>query len=71
MRTYDPNRGFICPVCGRNELVPSTLIMQGNYGSKHDTERVMVKLCADCFDGLYTIIQSKLPEEAIELEFTL
>jgi len=46
--------------------------MQGNYGSQeHDTERATVKLCGDCYDLLYTIIQNNLPTGAIETDFTL
>jgi len=66
-------QSFVCPRCGeRSNLPPSILTMQGNYGSQeHDTERATVKLCGDCYDLLYTIIQSNLPTGAIETEFTL
>ena len=64
---------FICPCCGdNNELAPSVLTLQGNYGSReHDTERATIKLCGGCFDKLYAIIQSNLPDEAIMVDFTL
>lgn len=73
MDTKTQNSNFVCPCCGRgNALPPSVLIMQGNYSSaEHDTERATIKLCGDCFDRLYVIIQSNLPTEAIEIEFTL
>ena len=66
-------QSFVCPRCGeRSDLPPSKLTMQGNYGSReHDTERATVKLCGDCYDLLYTIIQSNLPTEAIKTEITL
>lgn len=66
-------QSFVCPWCGKgSDLPPSILTMQGNYGSReHDTERATVKLCGDCFDRLYAIIQSNLPAGAIEIEFTL
>lgn len=67
------NFNFVCPCCGRDtDLPPSVLTLHGNYGSReHDTEWATVKLCGDCFDRLYAIIQSNLPAGAIETEFTL
>lgn len=67
------NEDFICSCCQQVMLFPpSILIMQGNYGSiQHDTERAIVKLCGECFDSLYEIIQSRLPAGAIEPEFIL
>lgn len=67
------NMNFICPACGQADgLPPSVLIMQGNYGSReHDTERATIKLCGGCFDKLYAVIQSNLPEDAIEIDFFL
>lgn len=67
------NYNFVCPCCGRDtDLPPSVLTLHGNYGSaEHDTERTTIKLCGDCFDRLYAIIQSNLPTRAIEIEFTL
>lgn len=64
---------FVCPCCGEgNELPPSVLIMQGNYGSaEHDTERATIKLCGSCYDLLYATIRNALPAGAIETEFTL
>lgn len=65
-------QSFICPRCGGGGLSPSLLTMHGNYGSReHDTERATVKLCGDCYDWLYTIIQSNLPIGAIEIDFSL
>lgn len=68
-----PKQSFICPVCGQADgLPPSVLIMQGNYGSReHDTERATVNLCGGCFDRLYAVIRSNLPDEAIETEYIL
>lgn len=64
---------FICPVCGQADgLPPSVLTMQGNYGSReHDTERATVNLCGSCFDRLYAVIRSNLPDRAIVTEFIL
>ena len=68
-----PKQSFICPVCGQADgLPPSVLIMQGNYGSReHDTERTTVNLCGGCFDRLYAVIRSNLPDKAIKVDFTL
>lgn len=67
------NFNFICPCCHRSsDLSPSVLTLQGNYGSQeHDTERATIKLCGGCYDRLYAIIQSNLPDEAIKVDFTL
>lgn len=67
------NFNFICPCCHRDsDLPPSVLTLQGNYGSReHDTERATIKLCGGCYDRLYAIIQSNLPDEAIRVDFTL
>ena len=66
------NFDFVCPCCGRDtDLPPSVIIMQGNYGAEHDTERASVKLCGSCYDQLYTMIRNALPTGAIETEFTL
>lgn len=67
------NISFICPRCREgSDLPPSVLTLQGNYGSReHDTERATIKLCGGCFDKLYAVIQSNLPEDAIEIEFAL
>lgn len=67
------NISFICPGCREgSDLPPSVLTLQGNYGSQeHDTERATIKLCGGCFDKLYAVIQSNLPEDAIEIGFSL
>lgn len=67
------NISFICPCCREgSDLLPSVLTLQGNYGSReHDTERATIKLCGGCFDKLYAVIQSNLPEDAIEIDFSL
>lgn len=67
------NFNFVCPCCGRDtDLPPSVLTLHGNYGSaEHDAEQATIKLCGNCFDRLYAIIQSNFPAGAIETEFTL
>ena len=65
------NNSFMCPCCGVEDYTPSTLIMQGNYGSTHDTERVTVKICGECFDKVFESIQRQLPACVMETEFTL
>lgn len=47
---------FICPVCGHEDYVPSTITLQANYGSIHDGDIVTINLCGDCFDKLVSAI---------------
>ena len=69
--TQERKPSFICPVCGREDLTASVIVLHGCYGSQHDTERATVKLCGDCFDRLYAVIQSNLPGDTMETEFVL
>lgn len=70
--TQERKPSFICPVCGREDLTASVIVLHGCYGSaEHDTERATVKLCGSCFDRLFAIIQSNLPGDAMETEFVL
>ena len=65
------NSNFICPRCGQVDVTPSVIIMQGNYGSVHDTERVTVKVCGECFDKVFESVQRQIPACVMETEFTL
>ena len=70
--TQERKPSFICPVCGREDLTASVIVLHGYYGSaEHDTERATVKLCGGCYDQLYSMIQNALPAGAIETEFRL
>ena len=62
---------FICPVCGQEVLTASEIVLRGCYGSQHDTELSAVKLCGECYDQLYKVIQNMLPAGTIETEFQL
>lgn len=65
------NSNFICPRCGRADDVPSVMVMQANYGSSYDTERVTVELCGECFDEIYEYVQKQIPAHALNKEFSL
>lgn len=39
-----PNNDFICPLCHEHDYVPSEIILQANYGSSYDKERVVIQL---------------------------
>lgn len=65
------NSSFICPRCGREDDVPSVIVLQANYGSSYDTERATVKLCGECFDGIFEYIQRQIPVCVMETEFTI
>ena len=49
-----PNNDFICPLCHEHDYVPSEIILQANYGSSYDGERVVIQLCGECFDKIFT-----------------
>lgn len=65
------NNSFICPRCGREDDIPSVIVLQANYGSSYDTERATVKLCGECFDGVYEYVQNQIPADALNKEFSL
>lgn len=44
----------VCDICGKNELVLSEIIFNANYGSKHDGEHLILKVCGNCFDMLFS-----------------
>lgn len=50
------NLNFInknCDVCGRSELVLSSLNLSCNYGSKYDGKELTLGLCGSCADKYY------------------
>ena len=54
------NHSFInqnCDVCGKSELVLSTLNFNCNYGSKYDGEELILKICGNCTDKIYNFIK--------------
>ncbi len=58
------NHSFInknCDICGKSELVLSSLKLSCRYGSKYDGEELTLNICVNCADKLYEII-NKLSE---------
>lgn len=53
------NTGFICEMCGQPDIVASKVIIEANYGSVNDGERVTLEVCSDCIDWLFSVIQKK------------
>lgn len=53
------NKGFICEICGQPDMVASKVILEANYGSVNDGERLELHICADCIDELFSFIQNK------------
>jgi len=56
------NRSFInknCDICGKSELVLSTLNLCCNYGSKNDGEELTLTICGSCADKIYKTISVK------------
>lgn len=53
------NTGFICEMCGQPDMVASKVILEANYGSVNDGERVTLAVCGNCIDKLFTTIQKK------------
>lgn len=51
------NRDFICPVCGKHDLVPSEVMLKARYGSNHDGEQEVIQICGACIDGFFDAIQ--------------
>lgn len=46
------NNDFICPACHKHDYVPSEIILQANYGSSYDGERMVIQLCGERFDKI-------------------
>ena len=56
------NHSFInknCEICGKSELVLSTLKLCFNFGSKNDGEKLTLNICGDCADTIYETIQRR------------
>lgn len=63
------NSGSICALCGRREEIPSTVILQANYGSqKHDGERYTLYLCGGCIDLWIDAVQHHIPPDRLQSE---
>lgn len=53
------NTDFICEICGKSDMVASKVILDANYGSANDGERVTLDVCGNCIDWLFSVIQKK------------
>lgn len=53
------NTDFMCELCGRLDMVASTVILEANYGSDNDGERVKLNVCGCCFDKLFEVVKNK------------
>lgn len=54
------NHSFInknCDICGKSELVLSTLNLCCNYESQNDGEELTLKVCGTCTDKIYNFIK--------------
>lgn len=47
---------FYCDLCGSEGLIPSRIIVECNYGSINDGERLMLEICGNCADRIYSSI---------------
>lgn len=46
----DCPKDFHCELCGAEDLVPSVIKLELNYGSKFDGDRLTLELCGNCAD---------------------
>lgn len=53
------NTDFICGICGQPDMLASKVILEANYGSANDSERVTLDVCGNCIDKLFEAIQKK------------
>lgn len=53
------NTSFICGICCQPDMVASKVILEANYGSTNDGERVTLDVCCSCIDKLFAVIQKK------------
>jgi len=60
----EQNKDLVCALCG-NEDFPgygtnSAITLAAGYGSEHDTERVTIPLCGECFDKLFAEFAARI-----------
>ena len=48
---------FHCELCGAEDLVPSRIMLELNYGSRYDGDRLTLEICGNCADRLYKALQ--------------
>ena len=56
------NTDFVCEICGKRDIVLSSLRLQCNYGSANDGEKLRLNICGTCADMVYERIQKKKSE---------
>lgn len=44
---------FHCGICGKEDLIPSRITIEANYGSVHDGEHLSLDVCGECIDFLW------------------
>lgn len=50
------NEDLVCSICGAEDMsgaAGSTLTLTAGYGSVHDMEKVIIRLCGECCDRLF------------------
>lgn len=53
---------FYCDICGKESLIPSRIIIECNYGTIYDGEKLMLEICGDCADRVYSNIVKAFAE---------
>jgi transcription elongation factor Elf1 len=48
--------GFVCPICGKVDYVPSAITIEASYGSIHDGKTVKAEICGECLDRLISAV---------------
>ena len=66
------SEGYCCPICGREETVPSIIKLYANYGSReHDGEIITVHVCGECIDKVIDKATNFLNEGDMDTEYSL
>lgn len=55
----EQNASFICEICGQPDMVASKVILEASYGATNDGERVMLDVCGNCIDKMFSYVQKK------------
>lgn len=50
-----------CDICGKEDYFLSSVVLNANYGSEHDGERLTIALCGNCFDKLFDLVLDMKP----------
>lgn len=52
----EQNMNFVCEICGQPDMIASRLILEANYGSVNDGERITLDVCGGCIDRLFAVV---------------